>query len=117
MNMGAGRPVGSIVRQNITTLLHFMGKAYGYEIHKIYLDLFPSVSQRLIYYHLKKGVDTGEFVVEKTGMEKGSYSWGEMAEKTYYRLGPNAQVKLHANVKKHFEKLRNKGKGNTPESK
>ncbi|MBC8500664.1 MAG: hypothetical protein ISS25_00670 [Nanoarchaeota archaeon] len=118
--MSAGRPVGSVVRQNIVEILYFMKKAYGYEIHKAYLELFPKVSQRVIYYHLKKGVDTGEFTVDNIKQEKGDYSWGEMAEKVYYILGSNASPKVIAKVKEYFEKnekLRKKGKARTGKSK
>lgn len=103
--MPAGRPLGSVVRQNIIELLFYLKKAYGYEIHKIYLDLFPSVSQRLIYYHLKKGVDTGEFIVKHIRSEKGNYSWGETAEKVYYSIGKvNQTISVSKKVQNYFEK-------------
>ncbi|MFH1589102.1 MAG: hypothetical protein ABIB43_00865 [archaeon] len=102
--MEAGRPTKSEIRQNIVELLKFMGKAYGYEIHKIYLTIFPKASQRIIYYHLKKGLDTGEFEVENIRFEEGEYSWGKMAEKKYYKLGPNAIPRISARVKKYFDK-------------
>lgn len=101
--MGAGRPLGSKVRDNISEILYYMRKAYGYEIHKVYVELFPKVTQRLIYYHLKKGVDTGEFIVKKIETEKGDYSWGESAEKVYYSLGKGVP-KLTNKVKRYFEK-------------
>ncbi|MFC2135816.1 hypothetical protein ACFLTH_14460 [Bacteroidota bacterium] len=102
--MTAGRPIGSMVRQNIVEILHFMKRAHGYDLYKVYLDLFPHVSLRLIYYHLKKGVDTHEFVVEKVENEKGDYSWGETAEKIYYALGNQANPIILPQVKKYFEK-------------
>lgn len=102
--MTAGRPVKSEIRQNIVEILYFMKNAYGYEVHKAYIDLFPNASQRVIYYHLKKGVDTEEFVVNKVSREQGNYSWGETAEKVYYSLGSNAKPRILARVKKYFEK-------------
>ncbi len=99
-----GRPVGSKVRDNIQAILLFMKKGYGYEIHKVYTDLFPGVSQRLIYYHLKKGVDTGEFRIHGVKKEQGDYSWGENAEKTYYELGTQANPRMLKKVEKYFEK-------------
>lgn len=104
-----GRPVNSIIRQNISELLFFMGKGYGYDIYKRYLELFPKVTLRSIYYHLRKGIDLGEFEIEKIEKEKGNYSWGETAEKIYYRLGPGAKVKMNQKVKEHFEKLKKDG--------
>ena len=85
-----GRPVVSVIRQNMVEILFKIGNAYGYEIYKHYLENYPKITLRSIYYHLKKGVDIGEFEVEKVEKEKGEYSWGETAEKIYYRLGKSA---------------------------
>jgi hypothetical protein len=103
-----GRPVGSNIRQNIVEILYFMKKGCGYEIHKIYLDLFPKATQRVIYYHLKKGSLTGEFVVQEVTKEQGDYSWGETAEKKYYKLGDQATPRILKSVKKYFDKIKNK---------
>lgn len=102
-----GRPVKSAIRQNIIDILFHMKKGYGYEIHKIYLDLFSGVSQRVIYYHLKKGLDTQEFIIENIKREKGNYSWGESAEKIYYALGPQASPINISKVKRYFERKKN----------
>ena len=88
-----GRPVGSEIRQNIIEILAVLGKAYGYQIAKIYLKIFPATTKRNIYYHLKKGVDLGEMKVFDIFNEEGEYSWGTMAEKIYYELGPKGVVK------------------------
>ncbi|NQU97852.1 hypothetical protein HQ533_00130 [Candidatus Woesearchaeota archaeon] len=106
--MTAGRPIKSEIRQNIVDILHFMGKGYGYQIHKEYLELFPKVTQRVVYYHLKKGVSIGEFVIKKISKEKGDYSWGETAEKIYYALGKDASPRALAKIKKYFEKKKSK---------
>ena len=58
--MGRGRPVKSQIRQNILEILHYLGKGYGYQISKVYNEIFPRVTQRVIYYHLKKGMQTKE---------------------------------------------------------
>ncbi len=100
---GRGRPVSSQIRQNIVEILFHMGKAYGYDIYKHYIALFPKVTMRSIYYHLKKGVDIGEFEIENIQKEKGEYSWGETAEKIYYRLGPAAKPKSKKEVKEYFK--------------
>jgi hypothetical protein len=98
-----GRPVNSAIRQNIIELLFFMGKGYGYDIYKNYVALFSKVTMRSIYYHLKKGVELGEFEVERIEKEKGNYSWGEMAEKIYYKLGTKAAPKMDKKIKKYLD--------------
>jgi len=102
--MARGRPVKSDVRQNIVEILHFVGKAYGYNIYKVYKAVYPKITLRSIYYNLKRGVDLGEFKVEKVEKEKGEYSWGGEAEKIYYSLGPNAKPKVDAKVKEYLDK-------------
>jgi hypothetical protein len=92
-------------------LLYFLGKAYGYEIYKMHKALYPRVTLRVIYYHLKKGVALGEFKVEKTEKSKGEYSWGGEAEKTYYSLGPNAHPKMDPKVKDYMDKTKEVKKG------
>ncbi len=101
--MTRGRPVKSEVRQNIIEILNFMGKGYGYELHKIYNELFPQCTRENIYYNLRKGVLLGEFEVKEVKREKGEFSWGDFAEKTYYILGANAKPKGDERAKKFFE--------------
>jgi hypothetical protein len=98
-----GRPVQSVIRQNIIEILHFMGKGYGYDIYRIYCELFPKVTLRSIYYHLKKGVSLEEFQIEKIVVEHGDYSWGKEVEKIYYTLGKSAEPKIFDNVKQFFD--------------
>ncbi|MBI4150478.1 hypothetical protein HY488_03670 [Candidatus Woesearchaeota archaeon] len=104
--MPRGRPVKSQIRQNVVEILHFVGKAYGYEIYKIYKVVYPKVTLRSIYYHLSKGVKLGEFKVEKIEKEKGDYSWGGEAEKIYYSLGPNAKPTMDQKVKDYLERVK-----------
>ena len=85
-----GRPLRSEIRQRIIEILYFMKKGYGYDISRIYNKIFPKVTMRSIYYHLKKGVDLEEIKVHQIKSEKGHYSWGQEAEKIYYALGKNA---------------------------
>ncbi len=89
--MPRGRPVHSVIRQNLVELLHFLGHGHGYEVYKIYLELFPKTTLRSIYYNLKRGLQTGEFRVLKVESEKGDYSWGGQVQHTYYALGDQAQ--------------------------
>ncbi len=103
-----GRPVTSAIRQNIVEILFFLGKGYGYDIYKTYCSLFPKVTLRSIYYNLRKGIELGEFEIEKIEKEKGDYSWGEMAEKIYYKLGEKAMPKGEQRIKSFLEKLKAK---------
>ncbi len=103
--MPRGRPTRSQVRQNIVNILAVVGKAYGYQIHKIYQRLFPSCTREVVYYNLKKGVLLGEFVVDEIRQERGEYSWGSTVEKTYYKLGPNAKPKADERLKDFMEKI------------
>jgi len=98
-----GRPVRSEIRQNIVEILNFMKEGYGYEIYKVYVAIFPKVTMRSIYYHLKKGVSLEEFKVSKIERTKGDYSWGGEAEKIYYALGEKAKPILDEKVKEYFD--------------
>ena len=102
--MPKGRPVKSKVRDNIIELLYFLGNAYGYDIYKTYIKLFPRTTMRNVYYHLKKGLALKEFEIEKIEKEKGDYSWGKEAEKVYYKLGPNANPRVDKRIKNFLEK-------------
>ncbi|MGM5487953.1 MAG: hypothetical protein ACQESG_03315 [Nanobdellota archaeon] len=100
--MGRGRPTYSKVRMNMVEILSVKGEAYGYELAKIYLDIFPKVTRRLLYYHLKKGLELGEFRIDRVEREQGDYSWGQSAEKTYYALGKNAKPRGDEQVEEYF---------------
>lgn len=97
--MKRGRPVKSQIRQNIIEILFYLGEGYGYQISKIYKEIFPSVTQRSIYYHLRKGVALKEIKLNKIEEEKGDFSWGKSVEKVYYALGKKAQPKGEERVR------------------
>lgn len=101
--MTRGRPIKSKIRQNIVEILYFMKEGYGYEIYKAYIDIFPAVTMRSIYYHLNKGAKMREFRINKIKTEKGEYSWGNSVEKIYYTLGKNAKPLVLERVKNHFK--------------
>ena len=103
--MPRGRPIKSQIRQNIIEILFFIKKGHGYDIYKIYQEVFPKVSMRSIYYHLKKGLALEEFRIDQIKQEKGDYSWGSTAEKIYYALDKNAEPKIDKRVKKYVETL------------
>lgn len=99
-----GRPVKSEIRQNMVEILFYLKRAYGYNIYKAYIKIFPKVTLRSIYYHLKKGVALGEFKIESVEKEKGEFSWGGEVEKTYYALGENGKALGNERVKEYMEK-------------
>ncbi|MFH1591300.1 MAG: hypothetical protein ABIC95_05235 [archaeon] len=96
--MPRGRPVRSEIRQNLVEILYVMGRAYGYDLYKAYIKMFPKVTIRSIYYNLKKGVSLEEFEVEKIETVQGDYSWGHTAQKIFYTLGRNAKPRLDKRV-------------------
>ena len=81
-----GRPIGSNVRNNIISLLSREGPMHGYELYQKYIMNYPKVTMRLIYYHLKKGVSTGELKVYKIEHKKGEYSWGTEVQNIIYTV-------------------------------
>ena len=104
--MRKGRPCQSEIRQNILEILYFMGKGYGYQISKIYNEVFAKVSQRSIYYHLRKGVALQEIELNKIEMEVGDFSWGKTVEKIYYSLGKEAKPKGQLRVKEFLDRVK-----------
>lgn len=99
-----GRPVKSQIRQNIVDILHYLSEGYGYDIYKVYIEVFPKCTQKSIYYHLKKGIATEEFIKKRVEREKGDFSWGSEVEKVYYALGPKAMPNDNPAVKAAVEK-------------
>jgi len=69
--MKRGRPVGSNVRQNMIEILYFLGSAHGYHIYKVYRQIFPKITLRAIYYHLKKGIELQELEVDEIKKSQG----------------------------------------------
>ncbi len=90
--MVRGRPNGSQIRQNVIEILAVSGPLHGYRLSKLYNEIFAPVTQRSVYYHLRKGVLTKEILIHKVVEEKGEYSWGSVVEKTYYDVGSDAKV-------------------------
>tara|TARA_Y100000310_G_scaffold342813_1_gene447580 strand:- start:236 stop:607 length:372 start_codon:yes stop_codon:yes gene_type:complete len=109
--MKRGRPVKSVIRQNIIEILHHLDQGYGYEISKIYNEVFPEVTQRSIYYHLRKGTQTGELKLQRIERQKGNFSWGNIVEKTYYVLGREANPKGNDRIKEYLDRIKKLDKG------
>ncbi len=99
-----GRPIGSEVRNNIIDILGYMGKAYGYELNKVYREVFPAVTLRSIYYHLKKALSLGLVKVEVVERSEGNYSWGSTAEKTFYSLTEKANPRKRKELDEYFSR-------------
>ncbi len=102
--MVKGRPVRSRIRQNVVEILYYLGEGYGYQIAKMYNEIFPTVTQRSVYYHLRKGISTKEIEMQKVEQEKGEFSWGNIVEKKYYVLGRNAEPKGEKRVKEFLSR-------------
>jgi len=88
--MPKGRPVKTEIREKIASILKQTNIAYGYQIYKIYKNIFGYISLRNLYYNLKKGVDLGEFLIVDIKKESGIFTWGGIVEHKYYTLGPYA---------------------------
>ncbi len=102
--MRKGRPVKSEIRQNMVEILFFLGEAYGYKLFKVYQEVYPPVTLRSMYYHLKKGASLGEFKLIRIDKDKGDYSWGSSAQRIIYSLGPNAEPKGDPRVEDYLIK-------------
>lgn len=100
-----GRPARSVIRQNIIEILYFMGDSYAYDIYKVYTDIFPKVTMRSIYYHLKQGVNLGIFKIKEIRKEHGQYSWGSQVEKVYYCLDKSAEPVGNLLVKDYLDRV------------
>ena len=85
-------------------ILYYLGEGYGYQIAKMYNEIFPTVTQRSVYYHLRKGISTKEIEMQKVEQEKGEFSWGNIVEKKYYVLGRNAEPKGEKRVKEFLSR-------------
>jgi len=101
-----GRPLKSAIRQNIIEILYYLQEGYGYQINKIYQEIFPKVTSRSVYYHLRKGVQTKEFEVKEVREEKGDFTWGSSVEKVIYILGSEAEPQGEKRVKEYLERMK-----------
>ena len=100
MKGSVGRPVKSEIREHVAEILAVHGPSYGYEVFKMYSDSFFPCTRESIYYHLKKGVELGMFKISKISSEKGDFSWGDTAEKTFYEVIEPKNVIMSGKVKK-----------------
>ncbi|HLP79299.1 MAG TPA: hypothetical protein VK158_01570 [Acidobacteriota bacterium] len=87
-----GRPVKSVIRQNIVQLLARIKPITGYELAKLYCKCFASCTQRSIYYHLHKGVELEEISVDRKERAAGTFSWGPTSDRLYFTIGKKSRV-------------------------
>jgi hypothetical protein len=103
--MKRGRPVGSPIRQRIIDILYYLGEGYGYQIHKIYREAYGDCTREVVYYHLKKGIATGEIEESRIKQEQGDFSWGVIVEKIYYKLGSQANPTMDEEARVAVENI------------
>lgn len=102
-----GRPKGTNIRKNISWIIKHMGYSYGYEILRNYNLVFGPIKMRTLYYNLRSGISSGEFVVMDIRREVGNYTWGSETERVYYTIGPYAQFsKLKTSEKYNLNSLK-----------
>jgi hypothetical protein len=102
--MPRGRPLKTDIRERIGLILSQVNFAYGYELFKIYKNVFGEIGLRNLYYNLKKGLQTGEFIIAHIEREPGSFTWGAEAQHIYYGAGP--YMMLHKPSEKILLKLK-----------
>lgn len=103
--MPRGRPLKSEIRQRIIEIIAALQEpTYGYAIYRIYREVYPKATLRVMYYHLKKATQTGELKIERVEHTEGDYSWGSTAEKVYYTLGPQANIKGDSRILEYLKK-------------
>ena len=100
-----GRPAFSPIRDNLVELLFFVGKGYGYELYKKYIQVFHKTTMRSIYYHLNKGVELGVFKIDKVENIPGDYSWGEGVRRVVFALDEKAEPKKDTRVLKRLKEI------------
>ncbi|MBR9681922.1 MAG: hypothetical protein GOV00_03955 [Candidatus Altiarchaeota archaeon] len=80
------KTIRSPVRARISKILE-AGPSHGYAIYQKYVQEFgASVSMRLIYYHLHRGLKDKIFETAGTEEKKGDFSWGNKTIRKLYKL-------------------------------
>jgi len=78
--------IRSPVRARISKLLE-AGPLHGYAIYRKYLQTYnSSISLRLVYYHLHRGLKDGVFQICEIEEKKGDFSWGNRTMRKLYKL-------------------------------
>ena len=85
-------------RENILKILYIGGSMYGYEVYKIYKEVYGEVLLRTIYYHLKACEKRGELKAKKIVGVLGGFTWGYETDRIYYELKEGVEEKLKMNI-------------------
>jgi DNA-binding PadR family transcriptional regulator len=97
-----GRPQVSRIRERLREVLSCIDNATGYDLHKIYVEVYGKVTIRSIYYNLHTGVLIGYFDIESIKHEKGEFSWGSEVEKKYYSINPKGKKAISPELKERI---------------
>jgi DNA-binding PadR family transcriptional regulator len=97
-----GRPQISKIRERLCEILSCIDKASGYDLHKIYVEVYGKVTIRSIYYNLHTGVLIGYFNIESIKQEQGEFSWGTEVEKKYYSIHPKGRKTMKTELKERI---------------
>ena len=97
-----GRPQVSLIRDRLREVLSVVDRATGYDLHKIYVNVYGKVTIRSIYYNLHTGVLIGYFIVDSIKQERGEFSWGTEVEKKYYSVSAKGKRTVSDDLKKRI---------------
>ena len=101
-NRRPGRPQASRIRERLREILSCIDNATGYDLHKIYVEVYGKVTIRSIYYNLHTGVLIGYFNIESIKQEQGEFSWGSEVEKKYYSINPKGKRTISNELKERI---------------
>ena len=65
---------------------------YGYEIYKVYKEVYGDVLLRSIYYNLKKALEEGSIEVKKVVGVLGDFTWGPETDRVYYVVKKDVEM-------------------------
>lgn len=97
-----GRPKGSLTRVRIGVILTVIERGTGYDLFRIYREVYGQITSRSIYYNLHQGLLLDEFELDAITIESGEYSWGGKAEKKYYRIGRKSHAQADDDLKERI---------------
>lgn len=99
----------SLIRENIKKILSIIEEINGYDLYKIYIEVYPKVTMRSIYYHLTKGQELNEFKIKRIIEQKGDFSWGSTSRKVFYKINtvdvPSITKRERTQILKAYENI------------
>ena len=108
------RKPGSPIRENIKKILLTIKELDGYHLYKLYISVFPQVTQRSIYYNLRKGAELGEFKISRVEKISGNFSWGDSSRKVFYSLVRLPEINITSKEKQSIQEAYEKIKNSVP---